>query len=984
MLDLEIVPERSLGCDAWEFVLGMHFSQSVAIIQSQVGTIRGVQVLYSDQNPLSVDLVINMPQDGIRLIFDPVAQRLKVIEIYNMKLVKLRYSGMCFNSPEISPSIEQVEHCFGATHPGLYDSQRHLFALNFRGLSFYFPVDSKFEPGYAHGLGSLQFPNGGSPVVSRTTIYYGSQHQASSTSSGSVCGAPLPELPLSCYRHQLHLRRCDVLRTATATQGLRLHMFTEGESLCTRHACSTHRLQCKQRQRLRGASPGAAAVLLPPPAAPAALRRTPALHTGCSTSSGSVCGAPLPELPLSCYRHQLHLRRCDVLRTATATQGLRLHMFTEGPNRSLTEGSGSRSVCRVVRFGSSAQRVCAALGAPARTYYKADDKMRIHRPTARRRPPPASDYFFNYFTLGLDVLFDARTHQVKKFVLHTNYPGHYNFNMYHRCEFELTVQPDKCEANSLVESRGAVCITAYSKWEVVSRALRVAERPVVLNRASSTNTTNPFGSTFCYGYQDIIFEVSTQHQAYSKWEEVSRVAERPVVLNRASSTNTTNPFGSTFCYGYQDIIFEVSTQHQAYSKWEEVSRVAERPVVLNRASSTNTTNPFGSTFCYGYQDIIFEVSTQHQAYSKWEEVSRVAERPVVLNRASSTNTTNPFGSTFCYGYQDIIFEVSTQHQAYSKWEEVSRVAERPVVLNRASSTNTTNPFGSTFCYGYQDIIFEVSTQHQAYSKWEEVSRVAERPVVLNRASSTNTTNPFGSTFCYGYQDIIFEVSTQHQAYSKWEEVSRVAERPVVLNRASSTNTTNPFGSTFCYGYQDIIFEVSTQHQAYSKWEEVSRVAERPVVLNRASSTNTTNPFGSTFCYGYQDIIFEVSTQHQAYSKWEEVSRVAERPVVLNRASSTNTTNPFGSTFCYGYQDIIFEVSTQHQAYSKWEEVSRVAERPVVLNRASSTNTTNPFGSTFCYGYQDIIFEVMSNNYIASITLYQPEGTRPRYAVNSIA
>ncbi|VVD02427.1 unnamed protein product [Leptidea sinapis] len=135
MLDLEIIPERSLGSDAWEFVLGMHFSQAVAIIQSQVGTIRGVQVLYSDQSPLSVDLVINMPQDGVRLIFDPVAQRLKIIEIYNMKL--------------ITPSIEQVEHCFGATHPGLYDSQRHLFALNFRGLTFYFPVDSKFEAAVA-------------------------------------------------------------------------------------------------------------------------------------------------------------------------------------------------------------------------------------------------------------------------------------------------------------------------------------------------------------------------------------------------------------------------------------------------------------------------------------------------------------------------------------------------------------------------------------------------------------------------------------------------------------------------------------------------------------------------------------------------------------------------------------------------------------------------------------------------------------------
>lgn len=94
--------------------LGMHFSQAVAIIQSQVGVIKGVQVLYSEtviissyhlksyfysrnyfffiiQNPLGVDIVINLPLDGIRLIFDPVVQRLKAIEVFNMKLVKLKY-----------------------------------------------------------------------------------------------------------------------------------------------------------------------------------------------------------------------------------------------------------------------------------------------------------------------------------------------------------------------------------------------------------------------------------------------------------------------------------------------------------------------------------------------------------------------------------------------------------------------------------------------------------------------------------------------------------------------------------------------------------------------------------------------------------------------------------------------------------------------------------------------------------------------------
>jgi len=53
----------------------------------------------------------------------------------------------------------------------------------------------------------------------------------------------------------------------------------------------------------------------------------------------------------------------------------------------------------------------------------------------------------------------------------------------------------------------SVMINAYSKWDTINSRLAPADRPVVLHRASSTNTANPFGSTFCYGYQDIIFEV---------------------------------------------------------------------------------------------------------------------------------------------------------------------------------------------------------------------------------------------------------------------------------------------------------------------------------------------------------------------------------------------------------------------------------------------------------------------------------------------
>lgn len=183
------------------------------------------------QTPLNVDIIINLPQDGIRLIFDPVQQRLKAIEVFNMKLVKLKYYGLPFNSPEVVPSIEEIEHSFGATHPGVYDASKQLFALHFRGLSFYFPVDSKLQPGYAHGLGSLHFPSGASPIVSKMALYCG----------GSVAESRPPPLPLSCYNQQLYLESATVLRNSSGTRGIRLQLYTEGSprALEPRKQCLT-------------------------------------------------------------------------------------------------------------------------------------------------------------------------------------------------------------------------------------------------------------------------------------------------------------------------------------------------------------------------------------------------------------------------------------------------------------------------------------------------------------------------------------------------------------------------------------------------------------------------------------------------------------------------------------------------------------------------------------------------------------------------
>lgn len=64
-----------------------------------------------------------------------------------MKLVKLKYCGLPFNSPEVLPSIEQIEHSFGATHPGVYDSDKQVLfviILSYKNLNFDLVIHKPF------------------------------------------------------------------------------------------------------------------------------------------------------------------------------------------------------------------------------------------------------------------------------------------------------------------------------------------------------------------------------------------------------------------------------------------------------------------------------------------------------------------------------------------------------------------------------------------------------------------------------------------------------------------------------------------------------------------------------------------------------------------------------------------------------------------------------------------------------------------------
>ncbi|KAF9958348.1 hypothetical protein BGZ72_000489 [Mortierella alpina] len=128
-------------------------------------------------------------------------------------------------------------------------------------------------------------------------------------------------------------------------------------------------------------------------------------------------------------------------------------------------GSSQPQKCPVVLHMTTPQDLLADLGSPSSIYYKEEDKMKIHSDTKDNlrsqhleedgilgemddigydrstRPSEGSqqpnDYFYNYFHLGLDVLFDGSTHRCKKIVMHTNVPGHFDFQSYKRCPFVL-------------------------------------------------------------------------------------------------------------------------------------------------------------------------------------------------------------------------------------------------------------------------------------------------------------------------------------------------------------------------------------------------------------------------------------------------------------------------------------------------------------------------------------------------------------------
>lgn len=138
-----------------------------------------------------------------------------------------------------------------------------------------------------------------------------------------------------------------------------------------------------------------------------------------------------------------------------------------------------------ISFNDSCQDVLSVLGAPEDVFTKGMDQLNIHQ-----KQKEEHGYFWNYYRLGLDILFHSTTHRVQKIVMYNNIIEHYQVMRYSKCNFHFG------------DGVGHICHS--SDWKNVQRVMGdPLGPPVIFDRED-----NPFGATSFQGYEGVLFEIT--------------------------------------------------------------------------------------------------------------------------------------------------------------------------------------------------------------------------------------------------------------------------------------------------------------------------------------------------------------------------------------------------------------------------------------------------------------------------------------------
>ncbi|KAG2391791.1 hypothetical protein C9374_013276 [Naegleria lovaniensis] len=439
-------------------------SFSIVTLDEQVND---VEILYNEKEPLNNDIIVKIVEEDIVLYFESQTQRLKLIQINNVTKVKLSYSGTIFSGPSVDASFVNIYNVFGPTYPGEFDTKSNTYILTYPGLTFVFPIPTMYAHLYKDGQEMpIEFPNNTTPIA--TTIYLFHGHD--------LKNPKLPPVKPSSMS-DLNVNSTNVDASPTSAQSKQQKAFSV--------KYENFNDEKKNKSNKKALSP----------------------------------------------REEVNY-------------------YFEPIQVTLGKGIELLDRKKKIKFGYTAQDVLMILGPPDKIYYKRNDKLKIHAigaghlsghvvgndrnlngektakpkekffendggislttlmaPSLKNRIKQnvGNDYFYNYFSLGFDIMFGGSTHTVQKIILHTNVPGSVDFNVYVKCNFSIATNQFEGQ-----ENRKRAFIGPDVKFSTVQQSLEgtPCSKPIVHDH---TRANNPFGGTKFYAFKNCIFEVISRN-----------------------------------------------------------------------------------------------------------------------------------------------------------------------------------------------------------------------------------------------------------------------------------------------------------------------------------------------------------------------------------------------------------------------------------------------------------------------------------------
>ncbi|DBA89846.1 TPA: hypothetical protein ACH3X2_004708 [Trebouxia sp. C0005] len=173
MLALNLLPGTGLGC----FSLGCSINQALINIRQAQTTFGCVELKYFEKTTSLDDILLNLPEHGVHLIFESSSQTLRLIEVYDLSRLQVKRGAATVGGSAHPPTFQALYDLMGPTYPGQVDTAHGCYVMHWPGLLVLFPIASQHAASWQDMQQGralpLALPDGTAPVASRLCIHAG-------------------------------------------------------------------------------------------------------------------------------------------------------------------------------------------------------------------------------------------------------------------------------------------------------------------------------------------------------------------------------------------------------------------------------------------------------------------------------------------------------------------------------------------------------------------------------------------------------------------------------------------------------------------------------------------------------------------------------------------------------------------------------------------------------------------------------------------